>query len=47
MRSMCVNTVLYSVFIKGRENARGMDACRFEYPNIYVRDVVAMFKLFC
>ena len=43
---VCVNAALYSVFIKGRENAGGMDAVDSNVPNIYVGDVVAMFKLF-
>jgi len=46
MRSVCINTVLYSIFIKGRENAKGMNVVNLNDPNIYVRDVVAMFKLF-
>jgi len=29
---VCVNAALRSVFVGGRENARGMDACRFECP---------------
>jgi len=45
MRSVCVNAVLYSIFIGGRENARGMDAVDLNVPNMYVGDVV--FKLFC
>jgi len=32
MRSVCVNATLYSIFIKGRENAGGMNACQFECP---------------
>jgi len=47
MRSVYVNAALRSVFIGGRENAGGMDACQFECPNMYVTDVVAVFKLFC
>jgi hypothetical protein len=42
-----VNTTLHSVFIEGRENARGMDAVNLNVLNIYVKDVVAIFKLFC
>jgi len=42
-----VYATLHSVFVGGRENARGIDACRFECLNIYVRDIVAVFKLFC
>ena len=32
--SVCVyiNATLYSVFVGGRENARGIDICRFECP---------------
>ena len=32
--------MLYSIFIKKRENARGMNAYWFKWPNIYIRDVV-------
>jgi len=41
-----VYAALCSVFVGERENAGGMDACRFECPNMYVRDVVVVFKLF-
>jgi len=47
MRGMYVNAVLYNIFVKGREDARGMDAVDLNIPNIYVRDVVTVFKLFC
>src|SRR6266568_6462365 len=34
--------------IRRREGVRQRnDTCRFECPNMYVRDVVAVFKLFC
>jgi len=46
MRSVCVNTVLYSIFIKKRENVGGINAVNLNDLNIYVKDVVAMFKLF-
>jgi len=38
LRSVCVcmNAALCSVFVGGRENAGGMDACRFECPE-YIR----------
>jgi len=45
MRSVCVNAVLYSIFIRRRENTRGMDAVDLNVSNIYVGDMV--FKLFC
>ena len=32
------------VFIKGRENAKGIYAADLNDPNIYIRDIVAMFK---
>ena len=45
MRSVCVNATLYNIFIKGKENAGGMDAVDLNVPNMYIKDVV--FKLFC
>jgi len=47
MRSVCVNAILYSIFIGERENAGGMNAVDSNDPNMYVRDAVAVFKLFC
>jgi len=47
MRSVCVNAALRSVFVGGRENAGGMDTVDSNVPNMYVRDMVAVFKLFC
>ena len=44
MRSVYVNAALRSVFVGGRENARGIDAVNSNVPNMYVRDMV--FKLF-
>jgi len=35
---------LYSVFIEGRENAREINATDSDNPNVYVRDIVAVFK---
>jgi len=46
MRSVCVNAVLYNIFIEGKENAGEMDAIDSNVLNIYVRDIVAVFKLF-
>jgi len=47
MCSVCINVVLYSIFIEKRENAKGINAVDLNDLNIYVRDVVAMFKHFC
>jgi len=47
MRSVCMNATLYNIFIEGRENAGGMDTVDSNIPNIYVRDMVTVFKLFC
>ena len=44
---MCINAILCSVFVGGRENARGINAVDLNDPNMYIRDVVAVFKLFC
>jgi len=41
---ICINAVLYSIFIKRRENARGINAVDSNDLNVYVRDVVVMFK---
>jgi len=46
MRSVCVNAALYNIFIGGRENAGGMDTVDLNVPNMYVRDIVAIFKFF-
>ena len=34
MRSVCVNAVLYSIFIGGRENAGGMNAVNLNNSNV-------------
>jgi len=47
MRSMYINTALYSIFIGKREDAREINAVDLNDLNIYVRDVVAVFRLFC
>ena len=47
MRSVCVNAALYSIFIKERENAKRINAVDLNDLNIYVRDVVAIFRFFC
>jgi len=44
---MCVNTILYNIFIKGRENDRGIDAINLNDLNIYIRDIVTIFRFFC
>jgi len=52
MRIMCVcvcvyiyvNATLYNIFIEGRENAEGINAVDLNNPNIYIRDIVAVFK---
>jgi len=45
MRIVCVYTTLYNIFIKERENAKGINAVDLNNLNMYIRDVV--FKLFC
>jgi len=47
MRNVYINAALYNIFIGGRENAKGIDAINLNVLNIYVRDIVAVFKLFC
>jgi len=47
MRSVYVNTILYNIFIKEKENTGGINAIDLNDLNIYVKDVVTMFKLFC
>jgi len=44
MRIICVNAALCNIFIKGRENAREMNAADSNDLNVYVRDVVDVFK---
>jgi len=46
MRNVCVSIALYNIFIKGKENAGGIDIVDLNILNIYVRDVVTVFKLF-
>jgi hypothetical protein len=38
--------IVYIVFIGGREYAKGIILINSNVPNIYVRDIVAVFKLF-
>ena len=45
--SVCVNAALYSIFIEKRENAKGINAVNLNDLNIYVKDIVAVFRLFC
>jgi len=47
MRSVYINTALYSIFIKEKENAKRIDTVNLNILNIYIRDIVAIFKLFC
>ena len=39
-----INATLCSIFIKERENAKGVNAVNSNDLNVYVRDIVAMFK---
>jgi len=41
---VCINTILYSVFIKGKENAKGINAANSNDLNVYVKDLVTMFR---
>jgi len=43
---VCINAILYNIFIKGTQNVKEMNAINLNDPNIYVRDVVAVFKIF-
>ena len=46
MRIVCMNAMLCSIFVGGRENAGVMNAVDSNDPNMYIRDMVAVFKLF-
>jgi len=46
MYCVCIYATLYNIFIKKRENAREMNAINLHNSNMYVKDVVAVFKLF-
>ena len=39
-----INTTLCSIFIKEKENAKGINAVDLNDLNIYIRDVVTVFK---
>ena len=47
MCSVCVNTALYNIFIEKKENAKGMDTIDLNVLNIYIKNIIAIFKLFC
>ena len=45
MRIIYIGVALYNVvFVRGREDAGGMNAADSNDPKVYVRDVVAVFK---